>query len=85
VETTYLHCDSNSFGSGAVLNDYAEARGFRSTPDTKQHITYKELKAINGAIQSFLPELKGRRLLLHENNQSVKLQHETHVRQRQIG
>jgi hypothetical protein len=71
VETAYLHCDSSSFGWGAVLNDCSEARGFWSSPDTEQHITYKELKAVRCAIQSFLPELKGRRLLLHEDNQSV--------------
>ena len=53
------------------MNDCSEARGFWSSPDTHQHITYKELEAVRCAIQSFLPELKGRRLLLHEDNQSV--------------
>ncbi len=48
-----------------------EARGFWSTPDLEEHITYKELKAVRCAIKSFLPELKGKRLLLHEDNQSV--------------
>ncbi len=33
--------------------------------------TFKELKAVRCAIQSFMPELKGRRILLHEDNQSV--------------
>ena len=40
-------------------------------PDIEEHITFKELKAVRCAIHSFLPELKGRRLLLHENDQSV--------------
>ena len=40
-------------------------------PDLVEHITFKELKAVRCAIQAFLPELKGRRLLLHEDNQSV--------------
>ena len=71
LETTYLHCDSSSFGWGAVLNDCSEARGFWSAPDTDQHITYKEFKAVTCAIQSFLPELKGIRFFLHEDNQSV--------------
>ena len=53
------------------MDDYAEARGFWSTPDMEQHITYKELKAVKCSIQSFLSELKGRRLLLHEDNQYV--------------
>jgi hypothetical protein len=52
-----------------VLSQCAEARGFWSSPDTEQHITYKELKGIKCAIHSFLPELKGRRLLLHEDTQ----------------
>ncbi len=68
VKTSYIQCDSSSFGWGAVMNDCAEARGFWSTPNTEKHITYKELKAVRCAIQSFMPELKGRRLLLHEDN-----------------
>ena len=68
VETAYLHCDSNGFGWGAFLNDCIEPRGFWSGSDKLQHITFKELKAVRCAIESFLPELKGRRLLLHEDN-----------------
>ena len=71
VENAYLHCDSSSFGWGAVLNDRVEARGFWTNPDLGEHITFKELKAVRCAIQSFLPELKGRRILLHEDIQSV--------------
>ena len=40
-------------------------------PDLEEHITFKELKAVRSAIQAFLPELKGRRLLLHEDKKSV--------------
>jgi len=40
-------------------------------PDLDEHITFKELKAVRSAIQSFLPELQGKRLLLQEDNQSV--------------
>ncbi len=40
-------------------------------PDLEEHITFKELKAVRCAIQAFLPELKGRRILLHADNQSV--------------
>ena len=39
-------------------------------PDLEVHTTFKELKAVRCAIHAFLPELKGRRLLLHEGNQS---------------
>jgi hypothetical protein len=40
-------------------------------PDLEEHITFKELKAVRCAILTFLHELKGRRLLLHEDSQSV--------------
>jgi len=40
-------------------------------PDRDEHITFKELKVVRCAIQSFLPELRGERLLLHEDIQSV--------------
>ena len=54
-----------------MLDDCIEARGFWSGEDTYKHTTFKELKVVRCAIKSFLPELKGRRLLLHEGNQSV--------------
>ena len=66
-----MHCDSNDFGWGAILNECIETRGFWSGEDKGRHITFKELKAVRCAFKSFLPELKGRRLLLHEDNQSV--------------
>jgi hypothetical protein len=28
IETSYLHTDSSGYGSGAVLNEHFEARGF---------------------------------------------------------
>jgi len=40
-------------------------------PDIEKHITFKELKAVRCVIHAFLLELNGRRLLLHEDNQSV--------------
>ena len=67
-ETAYLHCDSIGYGRGAVLNDCVEGRAFWGTTDIKEHITFKELKAVRCTIQAFLPELKGRRLLLHKDN-----------------
>ena len=71
VETAYMHCDSSSVGWGAVLNNHVEARGFWYGPDRQQHITWKELKAVRCAVESFLVELRGRWLVLHEDNQSV--------------
>lgn len=71
VETAYLHCDSSSFGWGGVLNEHLEARGFWYGADKQQHITWKELKAVRLTVETFLPLLRGRRVLLHEDNQAV--------------
>eukprot|EP00873_Tetraselmis_striata_P018170 jgi/Tetstr1/438434/TSEL_026991.t1 len=71
VETAYMHCDSSGYGWGAVLNGRLEARGFWGAADERQHITWKELKAVRLAVESFLPHLAGRRVLLHEDNQAV--------------
>jgi len=71
IENAYLHCDSSGYGWGAVLNDCVEARGFWGMPDLHEHIAFKELKAVRCASKAFLPELRGRRLLLHEDNKTV--------------
>eukprot|EP00873_Tetraselmis_striata_P018362 jgi/Tetstr1/438626/TSEL_027177.t1 len=71
VETAYLHTDSSGYGWGGVLNGRLEARGFWSSADERQHITWKELKAVRLAVESFLPHLAGRNVLLHEDNQAV--------------
>eukprot|EP00873_Tetraselmis_striata_P006616 jgi/Tetstr1/426880/TSEL_017093.t1 len=71
VETAYMHCDSSGYGWGAVLNGRHEARGFWGAADERQHITWKELKAVRLAMESFLPHLAGRRVLLDEDNQAV--------------
>eukprot|EP00873_Tetraselmis_striata_P006875 jgi/Tetstr1/427139/TSEL_017328.t1 len=71
VETGYLHVDSSSYGSGAVLNEHHEARGFWYDDDRNAHITLKELKAVRLAIESFLPMLQNRHIRLHEDNQAV--------------
>eukprot|EP00873_Tetraselmis_striata_P008905 jgi/Tetstr1/429169/TSEL_019122.t1 len=68
VETAYMHCDSSGYGWGAVLNGRLEARRFLGATDERQHITWKELKAVRLAVESFLPHLAGRRVLLHEDN-----------------
>jgi len=71
VETAYLHTDSSDYGWGGVLNDLKTARGFWYDLDRASHITFKELKAVRLAIESFLPDLMGRSVLLHEDNQAV--------------
>eukprot|EP00873_Tetraselmis_striata_P029593 jgi/Tetstr1/449857/TSEL_036919.t1 len=71
VETAYVHCDSSGYGWGAVLNGRLEARGLWGAADERRHITWKELKAARLAVESFLPLLAGRQVLLHEDNQAV--------------
>jgi hypothetical protein len=71
IETAYLHCDSSGCGWEAVVNELLEARGFWSGTDHHQHITWKELKAVRLAVPSFLPLLRGRKVLMHEDNQAV--------------
>ena len=50
-----------------MLNECVEARGFWGMPDLQEHIAFKELNVVRCAIQTVLPELKIRRLLLHED------------------
>eukprot|EP00873_Tetraselmis_striata_P034787 jgi/Tetstr1/455051/TSEL_041907.t1 len=71
VETAYMHCDSSGYGWGAVLNGRLEARGFWGAADERQHITWKELKAVRLTVESFLPHLAGRHVLPHEENEAV--------------
>jgi hypothetical protein len=68
IEIAYLHTDSSGYGWGAVLNEHVEARGFWSKEDEQQHITWKEMKAVRQAVESFLPQQAGRNVLLHEDN-----------------
>eukprot|EP00873_Tetraselmis_striata_P014154 jgi/Tetstr1/434418/TSEL_023518.t1 len=57
--------------AGALLTGLLEARGFWGAAYERQHITWKGLKAVRLAVESFLPHLAGRRVLLLENNQAV--------------
>jgi hypothetical protein len=73
VETAYLHADSSDYGWGVVLNDDPnyQPRVFLSATDRLQHITWKELRAVRHSVESFLPQLKGRQVLLPEDNTAV--------------
>jgi hypothetical protein len=73
IETVYLHADNSVYGWEAVLNDNhaCHARGFWYDSNRHQHITWKELRAVRLAIESFLPQLRGRNILLHEDNTAV--------------
>jgi hypothetical protein len=56
-----------------VLNEdfNYQARGFWNATDRLQHITWKGLRAVRHAVESFLPQFKGRQVLLHEDNTAV--------------
>jgi hypothetical protein len=73
IETTYLHADSSDYGWGGVLNEDSnyQARGFWSAIDRLQHIRWKEHRAVRHAVDSFLPQLEGRQVPLHEDNTAV--------------
>jgi hypothetical protein len=73
IETAYLHSDFSGYGWGAMLNDNPayHARGFWYDDDRHPYITWKELRAVRLAIESFLPQLRGRNVLLHEDNTAV--------------
>ena len=51
-----------------MLNSCIKFRGLWTNPNLQKHVTFKELKADRCAIKAFLPELKGKRLILHDNN-----------------
>jgi hypothetical protein len=73
IETAYLHADSSGYGWGAVFYDNPnfQARGFWYDDDQQQHLTWKELRALRLTIEYFLPQLRGRNVLLHEDNTAV--------------
>eukprot|EP00873_Tetraselmis_striata_P037165 jgi/Tetstr1/457429/TSEL_004213.t1 len=70
-----LAAEHHRFGgftcTSAVLNGHLEARGFWGPGDERQYITWTELNAVQLAVESFMPHLAGRRVLLHEDNHAV--------------
>jgi ribonuclease HI len=71
-----LHCDAavdsqGRGGWGAVLNGTVPARGFWAGRYRSLHITHLELIAVRLAVETFLEELRGRTVRLHEDNQAV--------------
>jgi hypothetical protein len=54
-----------------VLSEQLEARGLWLATYQQQHNTWKELKAVRLAVLSFLPLPRGRKVLMHEDNQAV--------------
>ena len=72
-DTAVLWSDASKSGWGGILNNQtqAPAHGFWNTRDKEQHITMLELKAVRLNILSFLSRLRGRRVLVLEDNQAV--------------
>eukprot|EP00873_Tetraselmis_striata_P011875 jgi/Tetstr1/432139/TSEL_021596.t1 len=53
------------------LKWWTQARGFWYEDDRAHHITWKELRAVRHTVEAFLPQLRGRRVLRHEDNTAV--------------
>jgi hypothetical protein len=71
ADQAVLHCDSSTFGWGGVLNGRYPTRGLWTPAQAGLHITEKELRAVRLTVEAFLPHLRGRRVLLYEDNQAV--------------
>jgi hypothetical protein len=74
IKIAYLHADSIGYGWGAVLNDnpnFQARERLWYDDDRQQHITWKELRSVRLAIESFLPQLRGRNVLLPKDNTHV--------------
>ena len=72
-DTAVLWTDASKGGWGGILNNQlqAPAHGFWDSHDRTLHITMLELKAVRLNILSFLDKLRGRRVLVLEDNQAV--------------
>ena len=71
AETAVLHCDASQLAWSGTLNERLPAKGFWRPHQQPEHITSKELRAVFFTVQSFLPQLQGRRVRLWEDNQAV--------------
>ena len=69
--TAIIHSDASKTGWGAVLNFRLPARGFWTPSQRRHHITLLEAQAVRLALQAFVDRIRGRRILLHEDNQAV--------------
>jgi hypothetical protein len=73
-DTAVGHVDAGPRGWGGQLNGAQRllpAAGFWGAADAAQHITYRELVAVRLFVLWYLEALRGRRLLLFEDNQAV--------------
>eukprot|EP00873_Tetraselmis_striata_P019862 jgi/Tetstr1/440126/TSEL_028483.t1 len=71
VKTVYMHVDNSGYGWGAVLGETTDMRGLWHDGHRELHVAYKELTAVWYAVLTFLVELRGRQVLIHEGNMEV--------------
>eukprot|EP00873_Tetraselmis_striata_P027859 jgi/Tetstr1/448123/TSEL_035417.t1 len=53
------------------MNGRLEAPGFWSSDDERRHTIWKELTAVRLVVESCLPHLAGRNVLMHEDNHAI--------------
>ena len=66
-----LHSDSSGFAWGGQLDYNLLAQGIWTLDEKRHHITVLELLAVLRNVQAFLPRLRSKTILLHEDNQAV--------------
>lgn len=71
-ETATLHCDASHLGWGGVLNGTVPASGIWGARERGHHITYLELLAVHRSVAEFAESLRGKSILLWEDNQAVQ-------------
>lgn len=70
-EQATLHSDASRYGWGIHLNNSVPAHGMWLPSERSRHITYLELLAVHRGLQTFLEPLRGRSVLLWEDNTAV--------------
>jgi len=66
-----LHCDASHLAWGGVLNGTVPAHGIWTGRACGRHINFLELLAVHHTLQAFLDRLRGRSVLLWEDNTTV--------------
>jgi hypothetical protein len=68
-EIPSIHADSKSYGGGAVLNENpaCQARGFGYDGDRRQHIMWKDTRAVRHNVESSMPHMWRRNVLPHDD------------------
>ena len=70
-EQSVLHCDASHHGWGGVVDGLAPACGMWSARERGHHITYLELLAVHRTVAEHAERLRGKSVLLWEDNMAV--------------